>query len=402
MPYYKCKLIDEKGSFIVKREFAESKDFLKNKYKDSDKRLLSIRRSYLSDLSRIEIVKTKIKTDEFLLFNQKLIVLLRAGINFPKALETIIVNMKEGSFKSVLKNVLNDIENGIQISDAFDSELLPYNNIYRATLLAGERSGQLDSVLNRFNIYLEKVSNLRKKIISSLSYPIVLLIFMFAMVMLILLYAIPKFKEFYKDFDSKLPSITRIFIGFAEFLKNNIWFIIIGIFILYFILKFIEKRNEKIIIFDYLKLRIPFIGKLILENNLAVFSRTLSILISGGITIPESSDIAVKTFTNKYLLKKTEKISEEIKKGRLLSDVLSEVKFIPPIMIEVIRMGESSGKLIDVLEKNSDFIESSIDTRINSLISLIEPVIIIILGLVIAFLLISIYLPIFSSIKVIK
>ncbi len=402
MPYYKCKLIDERGKYFIKREFAESKDFLINKYEDSDKKLVSIKRAILSDFSKIELFKTKIKVDDFLLFNQKLIVLLRSGISFPKALSTIIDNMKDGNFKSVLMGILKDIENGIQISDAFESKLLPYNNIYRATLLAGERSGQLDSVLERFNVYLEKVSNLRKKIISSLSYPVVLLVFMFAMVMLILLYAIPKFKEFYQDFGSKLPGITRAFIGFAEFLKTNIWLIIIGLIIIYMILKFIEKRNNNIVIFDYLKLKLPFIGNLILENNLAVFSRTLSILISGGITIPESSEIAVKTFTNKYLLKKTKNISEEIKRGRLLSDVLSEIVFIPPIMIEVIKMGESSGKLIDVLEKNSDFIESSIDTRINSLISLIEPVIIIILGLVIAFLLISIYLPIFSSIKVIK
>ncbi|MCK4836147.1 MAG: type II secretion system F family protein [Candidatus Aminicenantes bacterium] len=401
MSYFKCIFVNEKGNFTERIIFSDGKKELKDSYQNADDKLLTIRKLHFHKVSIFKFFSKKISYSEFLLFNQKLITLLRSGVSFIKALEIIIQNSKEGNLKEVLIKIETDIKNGIQISDAFSSNLLPFQKIYRASLMAGEKSGGLESILEKFNIYLEKITTLRRKTLSSLSYPIILLGFMIAMVLIILMYAIPKFSSFYESFDSQLPNTTLILIAVAEFLKNNFLFIIFAGSIIYFIIKLIEKQSERIIIIDYIKLKIPFVGSIILENALAVFSRTLSVLISGGIPVPEAVSIAVETFSNHYFFQQIKIIPEKIKGGQLLSDVMEEVNFIPSMMTEVIRVGESSGNLIDVLDKNAEYYENSIDIKINSIVSLIEPVLIIILGLVVAFMLLSVYLPIFQSIRVV-
>jgi type IV pilus assembly protein PilC len=331
-----------------------------------------------------------------------LITLLKAGVSFIKAMEIIIKNMRDGNFKDILIQIESDIKNGVQISDAFSSSQIPFKKIYRASLLAGERSGNLESVLEKFNTYLEKVTNLRRKTFSSLSYPIILFVFMVTMVLLILLYAIPKFSSFYESFRAGLPATTTMLISIAEFAQKNIHYFVLPILILYVSLKLVERSSEKIAIMDYLKYKIPFIGRIIVENAMAIFSRTLSILISGGIPVPESTAIAVETFSNRYFFIQVKDIASKIKEGNLLSDVLSEVDFIPGMMVEVVRVGESSGNLPEVLNKNADYYENAINLKVNTIISLIEPVLIIFLGLVIAFMLISVYLPIFQTIQVVR
>jgi type IV pilus assembly protein PilC len=164
----------------------------------------------------------------------------------------------------------------------------------------------------------------------------------------------------------------------------------------------VERVKENIAIIDFLKFKIPFIGSIIVENAMAIFSRTLSILISGGIPVPESTAIAVETFSNRYFYINVRDVPSKIKEGNLLSDVLGEVDFIPGMMVEVIRVGESSGNLPEVLNKNGDYYENAINLKVNTIISLIEPVLIIFLGMVIAFMLISVYLPIFQTVQVVR
>lgn len=402
MPYYNCTFLDDSGRYIKKILFADNKNELRNNYLHSDEKLLYIKRNYMKDSSSVKVFAKKVGYFEFLLFNQKMITLLKSGVSFIRGLEIVIASLKKGNLKEVLIKTETDIKNGIQISDAFSSKQIPFQKIYRASLLAGEKSGALESILGRFNTYLEKIANLKRKIMSSLSYPVILFFFMIAMVMLILVYAIPKFSSFYADFDAELPAITQSLIIVGDFLKRNLGYIILILSVIWAIVKLIEKLRKDIIIIDYLKTKIPFIGIIILENAMAVFSRTMAILISGGIPVPESSQIAVETFSNRYYFSKTKDIPGKIKEGNLLSDVLNEIDFIPQVLVEVIKVGESSGNLTDVLNTNADAFENSIDAKINSLISLIEPILIVIIGVVIAFMLIAIYLPIFGTVHIVK
>lgn len=402
MPYFKCTFLDDSGKYSNKVVFADSKEEVLNNYQNADEKLLKVKKAFGKDTSNLRLISRKISYFDFLLFNQKMITMLKAGVSFVKGLEIVLKNLESGTLKEVLIKTEADIKNGIQISDAFSSNQIPFQKIYCASLLAGERSGNLEVILQRFNAYLEKVSNLRRKVISSLSYPVILFIVMIAMVMLILIYAIPKFASFYKDFDAELPQMTLFFISVGEFLKRNLAIIVILILGIYFGLKFLERMRSNIIIFDRLKLKIPFIGKIILENSITVFSRTLAILVSGGIPVPEAVSIAVGTFSNKYFVYKIKDIPEKIREGKLLSDVLEEIDFIPGVLVEVIRVGESSGNLVDVLNENADSFENSIDAKVSSLISMIEPLLIVCMGIVIAFMLVSVYLPIFSTVDIVQ
>jgi type IV pilus assembly protein PilC len=235
-----------------------------------------------------------------------------------------------------------------------------------------------------------------------MTYTVILFIFMISLVLIILIYAMPKFASFYDDFEAGLPVATEYLISIAEYLKRNLFFIIGFIVLVIVGIKSIERFFPNIIIVDYLKIRFPLIGKVIIENAMTVFSRTLAILIGGGIPVPEATQIAVETFSNKYFRYHVREVPKQIKEGKLLSDVLADVSFIPNVSVEVIRVGESSGNLVDVLNENADSFENSIDAKINSLISLIEPILIVVLGLVIAFMLVSIYLPIFNTVNIVR
>jgi type IV pilus assembly protein PilC len=403
MPYFNCVFVNDEGKYITRLILAESKKELWRLYSDSDEKLLKIKRFYLKkDLSLPKLFAGKIKAFDFLLFNQKMITLLKSGLTFSKGLEVILKSATRGTLKEVLTRANTDINNGIQISDAFSSNQIPFQKIYSASLLAGERSGQLSTILTQFNTYLEKIANMRRRVFSSLSYPVVLFTVMIAMVFIILVYAIPKFSSFYADFDRELPEATQFFVSLGQFLQKNIFLILSIIMAVYVCIKLIERLNPNIVIIDRLKLKLPFIGKIIVENAITVFSRTLAILVFGGIPVPESTEIAVGTFTNKYFIKQIKDVPEKIREGNSLSDSLEEVNFIPNVLVEVIRVGETSGNLVDVLNENADSFENSIDAKVNSLISMIEPILIVCMGVVIGFMLISVYLPIFSTVDVVR
>lgn len=402
MPYFNCTFLNDEGKYTKRVIFADNKQEIYNNYLNADEKLIKVRKDFFSGFSGFKFFARKISYFDFLLFNQKIITLLKSGVPFVKGLDIILRNLERGTLKEVLARTDADIKNGLQISDAFASSQIPFQKIYSASLLAGERSGNLESVLGRFNVYLEKTANLRRKVFSSLSYPVILFAVMIGMVLTILIYAIPKFSSFYNDFNANLPEMTLFFVSVGEYLKENLLVIVALIIGTYMGLKFLERSNPNIIIFDRLKLKIPFIGKIIVENSITVFARTLAILVSGGIPVPEAVQIAVGTFSNKHFIAQVKDIPDKIREGNQLSDVLEKVDFIPGVLVEVIRVGESSGNLVDVLNENADAFENSIDAKVSSLISMIEPILILFMGLVIAFMLISVYLPIFNTVNVIK
>lgn len=402
MPYFRCTFVNDEGKYSNRDIFADSREEVIHNYQNADEKLLKVRKLWLKSNQNVKLFARKIGYFDFVLFNQKIITLLRSGVPFIKSLEIILRSIKKGTLKEVLTRVDTDIKNGIQVSDAFKSNQIPFQKIYSASLLAGERSGDLENILSRFNTYLEKVANLRRKLVSSMSYPAVLFGVMFGMTLIILTVAIPKFASFYEDFDAELPEMTTFFIGVGNYLKANAVYIILIIIGIYVGIRTLERIHPHIIIRDRIKLHLPFVGKIMTENAITVFSRTMAILVSGGIPVPESTQIAVETFTNKYFAHQVRHIADEIREGKLLSDVLENVKFIPKVLVEVIRVGESSGNLVDVLNENADAFENSIDSRVNSLIRMIEPILVVFMAVVIGFMLISVYLPIFNTVNVVQ
>ncbi|MBU4268740.1 MAG: type II secretion system F family protein [Acidobacteria bacterium] len=402
MPYFKCTLVNEKGRYRSSEYYAENKKEIEASLGNLEEKLMRVQRLWFRNFSLKKIFKRKIGYTEFLLFNQEMIALLKAGIPVIRALEIITQNTRSGILREIIAKASGNIRNGMQISEAFSSAQIPFHKIYKASLMAGEKSGHLEQILEKFNIYLGKISNLRRKMVSSLTYPIILLLFMISMVLVIAIFVIPKFSAFFDNMDAQLPAMTLFFIASTQYLKENIVLFLAAAALIYAAVRAIEHFNPRVIIIDQAKIKIPFLGRIIHENAIAVFARTLAILISGGIPVPESAEIAVETFANKFYYSQVRDIPEKIRQGNLLSGVLEEIAIIPRILVEMIRVGETSGNLTAVLDESAEYYERSIDSKINALISLIEPVIIILLGMVIAVMLISVYLPIFTSIRVIQ
>jgi type IV pilus assembly protein PilC len=402
MPYYRCTLVDELGHYSTREHFAENKAELRASLTGIDEKLIGIRSLWFKDFSLQKLFKRKIGYTEFLLFNQEMITLLKAGIPMIRALEIIIQNTRISRLREIISKAAGNIRNGMQISEAFSSTQIPFQKIYKASLLAGEKSGHLEQILEKFNIYLSKLTNLRRKIVSSLTYPVILLLFMIAMVLVITIFVIPKFTTFFADLEAQLPPLTLFFIVSTQYLRENIVLFTVLVIMAFTVVKLLEHYNPRVIIIDQLKIKMPFIGRVMHENAIAVFARTLAILLSGGIPVPDAAEIAVETFANRYYYSKICALPEKIRQGNLLSDVLEEIAIIPRILVELVRVGETSGNLTAVLDESADYYERSIDSKINTLISLIEPVIIIALGMVVAMMLVSVYLPIFSIVRVVQ
>lgn len=402
MPYYKCTFLNDAGQFTHRTIFSDNKMEIRKNFERADQKLVKIRTDFLRGFSLFKIFARKVGYSEFLAFNQKLIVLLKSGVSFIQAMDLIVKNLKEGTLKEILKKTQTDIHNGIPISDAFSSSQIPFHRIYRATLFAGEKSGNIESLLEKFNVYLQRLTQLRRKTFSSLMYPLLVLTAMLVMVFVILVWVVPVFSEFYSEFDAELPGITLLLISVANFFKDHIFWILGGVLAVFLTIHFIQKHAREFYFIDLLMLKLPFIGMVFYENAMSVFSRTLSILISGGIPVPESLGVAVGTFSNRYFAMKVADLPTKIKEGVLLSDTLSEVDIFPPIMTDMIRIGESSGNLVEVLDQNADYFESTIDTRINTFVSLIEPVLLLLLALGVMFMLVAVYLPIFNSARVVQ
>jgi type IV pilus assembly protein PilC len=402
MPYYRCTFVDEQGHYSSREHYAEKKAELLAALSGNEEKLIAVRGLWFKDFSLQKMFKRKIGYTEFLLFNQEMIALLKAGVPMIRALEIIIENTRVSNLREIISKAAGSIRSGMQISEAFSSTQIPFNKIYKASLLAGEKSGHLEQILEKFNIYLSKLTNLRRKIVGSLTYPIILLLFMFVMVLVISVFVIPKFAVFFENLDAQLPPLTMLFIALTQSLRENIVLFTALVILAFMSIKLLEYYNPRVIIIDQAKIRMPFIGRVMHENAIAVFARTLAILLSGGIPVPDATEIAIETFDNRYYYSKIRAIPEKIRQGNLLSGVLDEIAIIPRILVEMIRVGETSGNLTAVLDESADYYERSIDSKINTLISLIEPVIIIALGIVIAMMLVSVYLPIFSIIRVVQ
>jgi type IV pilus assembly protein PilC len=403
MPYFSCRFIDAQGHHERRTIYAEQRRELEQTYADGDIKLVSCRRALFRGMRAWQILGGKVSHNDFLLFNQELITLLKAGVPFINALDVIARNTKSHHLKTVLAHIGTDIRNGTRISDAFATNQIPFQRIYQASLLAGEKSGHIEAVLAKFIVYFERLNTLRRKTISSLTYPTVLFCFMIAMVMTILTVILPRFAAMYNELgNAGLPTITLFFMQVSELVRDNTVWLTVLLVALFVAVRTIERRNPSIVIIDQLLLKLPFVGRILFDNTLAVFSRTLAILISGGVTIPEASTIAIETVTNTYISNQLKELPENIRSGRLLSDILEEIPLIPRMTVEILRVGETSGNLVTVLEEHATYMESLIDMRISTLISLIEPIIVVILGLVIAFMLVSVYLPIFNLVQVIQ
>lgn len=399
MAEFICRLGTPSGEIVQRTVEANAVSEVRARLEQEGFRVFSITNTEGGVLSRRS--KKRVKADDFLLFNQQLSALLRAGIPILQAIGMLRKRSASERLREVLADVEEKIKNGIPLSTAFAEQGEIFPRIYTASILAGERSGALDEVLARYVVFQRRSVGLRRKIRGALAYPIFLLIASAIMVTFLSIYVVPRMSQLFQGLNknNQLPFLTRFVVGFSTFLATNIiWIapIVIGAAVLLYIWSRTESGRLAI---DAFLLRIPIAGTLIVQLTVAQAARSLATLLAGGITLVDSWEIASESITNRELRRRSAAILPMIREGRSFTESIESANWIPELASDMIGIGERSGSLKEMLDEVSQFYDAEAEVKLEQLTTVMEPAILVVMGGVVVTILLAIYLPIIQTIS---
>ena len=391
MAEFVIKLADERGRVQEQVQTAATAEELRARFAHAGYHVFSVRaRSGFAGLKR-----GKVKLEPFLIFNQQFLTLIKAGLPILGSLIMLAKNQKNAHFAAQLEDVATRVKTGESLSAAFEAQT-GFPVMYTTTLLAGERSGNLQEVLERYVSFQRISLTFRKKLITSLIYPGVLLVLVFALMFFMFAVVIPQFGKLYEQLGSKLPWITTDLLNFGEWLNRNlIW---IGVTILVIggaFYRFASTERGKDII-DRVRIGLPVFGKIWLKYQVALFARTLSTLLTGGLSLVPSLETAARSISSRRVSQAVFASISTVREGKSLAESLENTGVFPDLAAEMITVGEQTGALPAMLNSVSEFFEEDVAAALSAALALIEPLILIIMGVVVVVILISLYLPIFS------
>lgn len=344
--------------------------------------------------------KARVKQADFLLFNQQLSALLRAGIPVLQAISLLRARSASSNLRNVLADVEEKIKNGLPLSQAFESQGI-FPRIYTASILSGEKSGALDEVLQRYVDYLKRSVGVARKLRGALAYPAFLLSAAVLMVAFLTLYIVPRMSDLFKNLSAQrtLPTVTLAVLWVSNAIASNIWWagpllLICGLAV------FVWLRTERgRLAFHRMLLRLPIAGTLIRQMATAQLARSLSTLLSGGITVPDSWEIASQALNNLELRRRSQDVLPMIREGRGFTDSLEKANWIPALGLDMIGIGERSGSLREMLDEVAAFYDAEAEVKLEQLTTLLEPLILVLMAAIVLSILLAIYLPIIQTIS---
>ena len=354
------------------------------------------RRGVARKLQGRSLRRRRIPDQEFLVFNQELASLLKAGLPLLQTLDLMLERMHNPHFRSVLLEVRDRVKSGVDLSEAFAEHGDLFPRLYPASLKAGERSGELELIIRRFIRYMRLVLDARRRVISALIYPAVLVCLSIAMIAVMSIYVVPKFMGFFSELDAELPLITQIVLAISRFANSNWVVILLGAGAGVVALRTWGRTDAGRLSLDRLKLRVPLIGPILQRFAQSEFSRSLATLLSGGIPLVPAFEIAVSSVSNAYVRSKLEPTIQLVREGKPFYTAIEKSEVFTDMAIDMVKVGEATGALDDMLNSVSEFLDEQVETRMQRLLSLVEPMMLVFMGIIIAILLISIYLPMFS------
>jgi type IV pilus assembly protein PilC len=341
----------------------------------------------------------RVKPGDFLLFNQQLSAIIRAGIPILQAVAMLRRRAASSRLRNVLANVEEKIRSGMALSEAFAAQGPIFPRIYTASILAGERSGALDDVLARYVAYMRRGVEIRRKIRGALAYPLFLLAASLGMVIFLTVYVVPKMSTLFEGFNRTLPLPTQIVIGISHFMSNNFYWLAPAIIAAGVGLYLWTRTPSGALALDRFLLKLPIVSALIKQLAISQMTRSLATLLAGGITLVESWEIAAESVTNRELRARSSATLPMIREGRSFTESLESAGWIPPLALDMIGVGERSGSLREMLEEVADFFDRESEVRLEQLTTVLEPAILLVMGGIVVMILLSIYLPIIQSIS---
>jgi type IV pilus assembly protein PilC len=395
---FRCRLGTPTGEIVEGVYVAQSESHLRRELEDKGLHVLALRPRGGLSLPGISIGarKPKISRHEFLVFNQELATLLKAGMPLVQSLDILRARLTNPLFKAVLDDVHEKVRSGTALSEAFQEHGDLFPSVYTASLMAGERAGNLDAVLRRYVAYAKVIETVRKKTISALIYPAILISLAIVLVGIIVIKVVPTFSEFYASFEAQLPWSTRAIVAVSDIITGNLLLIAIAVLAggaaFYTWLKQPGQRAR----FDRALMKVPFVGTAIHKFATAQLSRTLATLLGGGIPLVNALEIASRSTGNRHMAQEMGIVAQRVREGQGFAATLLERNVVPDVGIKMIEVGESTGALQEMLNSLADFYDEEIDTEVSRFVTVIEPALLIFMGVVISAIVLALYLPLFE------
>ncbi|MGE5809155.1 MAG: type II secretion system F family protein [Nitrospirota bacterium] len=389
MPLFVYKAVREDGTSFTEEAIAGDAAELRRDLEGKGYLVLSL-------VKKKTVIRGRASTKDFLLFNQEFSTLVKAGLPILQSLEILHKRTEKPGFRSALESIIHDIKGGTALSDAMARHPAYFSPLYTSTVRAGEKSGALVDVLKRFITYQKKMIAVMSKLKLSLAYPAFLVVALAAVLMLFFLYVIPNFTKMYSDQSGKLPALTQFLISFTNMLTEFAPFIFAGFIALGIALSLWRRTAAGRTAIDGLKLRIPLLRALITQYLLAQITRTLATVLRGGIPLVQALETTSGVINNKVMSAKLSEVKTLVTEGVSLALAFERTRLAPDMTVRMIEVGESSGDLPEMLEDIADFYDQEVENRLVAITTMIEPVLMLVMGLVMAVIVVALYLPIFE------
>jgi type IV pilus assembly protein PilC len=344
----------------------------------------------------VAFMQPKVTRADIIIFCRQFSTMIDAGLPIIQCLDILYSQNENKTFKHMLKEIKGNVESGQTFAEALKKYPKQFDDLFVNMIAAGEAGGILDSILRRLSAYMEKAAKLKAKIKGGMTYPIVTIIIAIIVIAIIMVFVIPVFEEMFEGMGGALPAPTQIVVNMSRFVKSNILYIIGVMGVSIYAIRYFYKTEKGQVLMDDLFLRIPLFGPLIRKAAVSKFTRTMGTMLGSGVAILDALEIVAKTAGNKTIEKAVYETRSAIAEGRTMSDPLSESGVFPSMVCQMIAVGESTGALDSMLTKIADFYDEEVDQAVENMTALIEPFMLIFLGVVIGGLVVSMYLPIFQ------
>jgi type IV pilus assembly protein PilC len=396
MPDYIWTGVNRKGKKKKGEMEAESENFVRLTLRRQGIEPKKIKPKPKDLFENVKFLQPKVTEKDIVVMTRQFATMIDAGLPLVQCLEILFSQQENKTFKRILKNIKEDVEEGSTFADALKQHPEVFDDLFVNLVAAGEIGGILDIILNRLAAYIEKAAKLKKKVKGAMTYPIVVMVIAVLVVAVILIFVIPVFQSMFADFGKALPVPTQIVVAMSNFIKSYILYIIVGFVLLMFAFRRFYKTEKGRALVDKLVLKLPVFGMLLRKVAVAKFTRTLGTMISSGVPILDSLDIVAATAGNMTIEEAIRETRQSISEGRTIAEPLADSEVFPSMVVQMISVGEATGALDTMLGKIADFYDDEVDAAVDALTAMLEPFMMVFLGGTIGGLVVSMYLPIFQ------
>ena len=395
MAEYMIRMADDRGHILEQVEMGNSEGEVRERFAQQGYLIYWVKPRGLFSANIGLPRRRKISQDQFVIFNQQFVTLIHAGLPIIQSIELLMKRQRNPFFRKILQDVRGRVRGGELLSEAFGEQKV-FPKVYTTTLLAGEKSGNLEEVLGRYIAFQRLAVSFRKKLVSSLVYPVMLVAMLIVMLTFLITYVVPQFANLYEQLGAQLPPMTMFMLAVGTNAQRYAPYVLVALLLAGFLIWRWMKSDAGATQVDRIKLKIPLLGDIWLKYQVAVFSRMLSTLLSGGLPLVPALETAGESMQSRLIAHGVENATRQVREGQPLARGLETSKVFPEMSVEMIEVGESTGSLPAMLNSVAEFYEEDVTNALATAMALIEPIILVVMGVVVAFVLISLYLPIFS------